>query len=254
MIQKELYLTPENRSEKVREWLQQCTAVKGHRPFNLNPAHAALVVLDMQNYFLDPASHAFVSSGPAILPAVNRLIAWAQTNHLPIILTHHVDKPDSESMMVRWWGGCIAENSPDALLDSRVCSSAAAATAPTQVSDVKSEDFYCVQGIAPGILGDANVIKPWLLTKYHYSAFRQTPLDDFLRQRSVSQLIIAGLLTHLCCDTTAREAFMLGYEVFFAADATASYTENLHVGALRSLAHGFAVCMTAEEITGGPIC
>ena len=55
-------------------------------------------------------------------------------------------------------------------------------------------------------------------------------------------------MTHLCCETTARDAFMRGYQVFFLMDATATYTEALHFGSLRSITHGFGICTTTERI------
>jgi isochorismate hydrolase len=228
MIQKQLYFTSENRIEKVHHWLFQCAAVKNHRPFNLAPARAALFVLDMQDYFLDPASHAHVPSGPAIIPTVNRLIDWAKTNHKPVILTRHVDKSDSTGMMDRWWGGRIAENAPAARLNRQL------AVAPPIMTPESA-----MREIQTGI---------WLLTKHHYSAFWQTPLDATLRELNISQIIITGLMTHLCCESTAREAFMRDYEVIVPADATATYTEELHLGSLRAIAHGFGVCVASEEI------
>jgi isochorismate hydrolase len=57
-------------------------------------------------------------------------------------------------------------------------------------------------------------------------------------------------MTHLCCETTARSAFIQGYVVFFVVDGTATYTESFHRGSLLSLSHGFAVPILVDEILG----
>jgi len=61
-------------------------------------------------------------------------------------------------------------------------------------------------------------------------------------------LAVTGVMTHLCCETTARSAFMRGFDVFFAIDGTATYTEALHRAALLNLAHGFTLPVLTEEI------
>ncbi|HDR06062.1 MAG TPA: isochorismatase family protein, partial [Candidatus Coatesbacteria bacterium] len=54
--------------------------------------------------------------------------------------------------------------------------------------------------------------------------------------------------TELCCETTARSAFVRDFDVFFPVDATAAYTEELHRASLLTLAHGFAVPLLTEEL------
>ena len=67
-------------------------------------------------------------------------------------------------------------------------------------------------------------------------------------EEKIEQILITGVLTHLCCETTARDAFMRNFEVFFLVDATASYNEDLHLGSLRAISHGFGICLSTEEI------
>jgi len=61
-------------------------------------------------------------------------------------------------------------------------------------------------------------------------------------------VVICGVMTHLCCETTARSAFMRGFEVFFTVDGTATYTEAFHRASLLNLSHGFAVPVLVENI------
>jgi isochorismate hydrolase len=55
-------------------------------------------------------------------------------------------------------------------------------------------------------------------------------------------------MAHLCCETTARSAFVRGFEVFFVVDATATYNRQFHQSTLINLAHGFAIPVLTQEV------
>lgn len=59
-----------------------------------------------------------------------------------------------------------------------------------------------------------------LIDKQLPGSFTNTPLDQFLKERGVDTVCIAGYMTQICCDTTARQAFHRGYKVEFLRDAT----------------------------------
>lgn len=61
-----------------------------------------------------------------------------------------------------------------------------------------------------------------VVRKHFPGSFTQTPLEAYLRQAGVDTLIISGFMTHLCCDTTTRQAAERGFAVLFARDATAT--------------------------------
>jgi nicotinamidase-related amidase len=94
------------------------------------------------------------------------------------------------------------------------------------------------------------------------SSFDGTGLQAFLQARGISTLVLAGLMAHMCVETTARTAAPLGYAVIVAADATASRDlptwdgsgvvphEEVHRNALAALADRFADVMTVEAIVG----
>jgi len=89
-----------------------------------------------------------------------------------------------------------------------------------------------------------------IILKTQYDAFYQSELEQQLTRAGVEQLVIGGVVTHLCCETTARSAFVRGYEVFFLIDGTATYSEAFHTGTLRNLGHGFAVLTTVKHLLG----
>jgi isochorismate hydrolase len=87
-----------------------------------------------------------------------------------------------------------------------------------------------------------------IVRKSQYDAFHGTSLEADLRVSGVGEVVITGVMAHLCCETTARSAFTRGFEVFFTIDGTATYTEAFHLATLLNLSHGFAVPVLCEEI------
>jgi isochorismate hydrolase len=64
----------------------------------------------------------------------------------------------------------------------------------------------------------------------------------------VEDLILTGVMTNMCCESTARDAYFRDYRVFFPADATAATTEEMHRASLINLAYGFASITTTEKL------
>lgn len=87
-----------------------------------------------------------------------------------------------------------------------------------------------------------------VIRKTQYSAFFGTDLDTTLRNHQVTSIVITGVLTHLCCETTARDAFMRNYDVFFVTDATASDSKRFHTASLATLSDGVATLTTTGEV------
>jgi isochorismate hydrolase len=166
---------------------------------------SALLVLDMQRFFLQPTSHAYIPSAGAILRGIQALVSAYSRRSRPVVFTRHLNTEQNAGMMSRWWRDIITERSD-----------------LSKVSDALDTDSGTV------------------LVKSQYDAFYATPLDDVLRQEGVRQLLICGVMTHLCCETTARSAFVRGYEVFFTVDGTATYNQDFHLSSLLNLSHGFA--------------
>ena len=70
------------------------------------------------------------------------------------------------------------------------------------------------------------------------------------RGQQVTDVVITGVMTHLCCETTARSAFVRGYRVWFPVDGTATFNLDFHLGTLRALAHGFASIPLVRDVAG----
>jgi ureidoacrylate peracid hydrolase len=82
-----------------------------------------------------------------------------------------------------------------------------------------------------------------VVRKPRYDAFLRTSLEDDLRVRGVDTVVVGGVITNCCVDTTARSAFMRGFDVFVLEDCVGTFAEerDLHEAALRNLSLLFAV-------------
>ncbi len=201
---KEEYFTDENIGSESDEMIDEVRNYAGMRLFKPDTDHMALLVIDMQNYFLNPDEHAYVPSAPAILPNVLKLMRTCHDLSVPVFLTRHVNTDKNAGMMSVRWQEMIRE------------------------SDRRSElhiDILAAGGRE--------------IRKSQFDAFYNTPLEEELRKAEVTQIIIAGVMTNLCCETTARSAFVRGFEVVMPVDATAAYNYEFHLATFLNLAYLF---------------
>jgi bifunctional isochorismate lyase / aryl carrier protein len=172
----------------------------------------ALLVLDVQNYFFDQKSPAYLPSVPAVLPHINELGAHAgRHGWLVVATTHHAPSEPGNLMAEKW----------------------------------RHHPYGSECLLFPGLTLDPRVRT---ISKEHYSAFFRTDLEGILRSQAIERIVICGVMTHLCVDTTTRHAFMLGFRSIVVSDACCSKTEAYHAFALAALAHGFAHIATAREV------
>jgi isochorismate hydrolase len=207
---KQAYFTSKTIEAQAKTFLEQ---VPRRKEIDLRERKTSLLVLDMQEYFLNPDSHAYLPSAPAILPNVRELVRAFKTRELPVLFTQHLNRPDDARMLAEWWRNLITPEHPMAGLSNQL--------------DLEGAE---------------------VLRKTQYDAFFQTDLEDRLIGQAVTDLVICGVMTHLCCETTARSAFVRGFRVWFTVDGTASTNADYHLGALRGLAHGFAVPVLTAEV------
>lgn len=87
-----------------------------------------------------------------------------------------------------------------------------------------------------------------VITKHRYSAFIDTELNALLRGSGITSLILCGVATNVCVESTARDGYMLDYHIVFLADASATYDQGLHDSTLENIRRSFGVVTTAEEL------
>jgi ureidoacrylate peracid hydrolase len=111
------------------------------------------------------------------------------------------------------------------------------------------DTLLCVEG-TPGaeFVGTQPKGGELVFSKKRYNAFIGTGLDTALRGEGIDTLVVAGLTTECCIDSTVREAFERDYHVFVVEDATACYEPELHQAALRALALNCALIVRAGDV------
>ena len=99
----EPYVTAESIQSKIQTWLEIIAPFNQHE-MRLNRDKSALIVIDMQHFFLNPSSLSFTCGGLAILPTLKQLIAAFREAGRPVIFTRHVHHPNNlDSGIMGWW-------------------------------------------------------------------------------------------------------------------------------------------------------
>lgn len=162
----------------------------------IDPARAAVIVVDMQHDFVAPGAPLETPMGRDMIPNLRRVLDHARRQGMLVIYTAHVHRRDGSDMGLygEIWEP-IAKHA--ALVDSE--------PGVEIYGDVKPE---------PGEI----VVK-----KHRYSAFVGTDLDMILRSRNIDTVAITGVTTENCCHATARDAQFRDYRVAFLSDATGTF-------------------------------
>jgi bifunctional isochorismate lyase/aryl carrier protein len=210
---KKQYFTKENLEFKAREMLEEVKKYRKYHRVEFLPDESALLIIDMQKYFLETTSHAYIPSAEIILPGVEKLISIYSKKSLPVIFTLHSNTEENARMLGKWWPDLLREGTPESYLPEKL------------------ESYGGIR-----------------IEKHQYDAFYETNLEEILRGKNISQLIICGVMTNVCCETTARSAFVRGFEVFFCVDGTATYSEEHHISTLMNLSYGFAIPVLLDEL------
>ena len=174
---------------------------QNHVNWRVDPARSALLVHDMQRYFVrafelerdgQPLTDAQINIAIA---NIRRLLDAAHAANIPVYYTAQPPRqnPADRRLLTDFWGDGLQDDENARILDE---------LAPTEADTV--------------------------LTKWRYSAFVRSPLEEQLKDLGRDQLIIGGIYAHIGCLTTALEAFMRDIQPFMVADALADFTEKEH--------------------------
>ena len=165
----------------------------------------ALVVVDVQNDFADPAGSLSVAGAAAIMPRINAAVAEAREAGSMVVYTqdwHPETTPHFAKDGGIWPVHCVGDTWGAELhpaLD-------VAADAPRIRKGTNGEDGYSGFSMRDPVTGDTT----------------PTELNGLLRDRGVEQVVVCGLATDYCVNATALDAIRLGYRAFFLEDAVAS--------------------------------
>ena len=191
----------------------------------VDPRQAALIVVDVQNDFVSPDGSAAkrgedVSAAMAMVPNLRKLIDEARRIGLTIVYirTTHSEWTDTPSWIYR-------TSQKGGLSTCR--------------EGTWGAEFY--EGIAP--LPSERVV-----IKHRYSAFINTDLNTVLKARNIQSVLVCGVATNVCVETTARDGYMFDYYVTMIEDCSAAYETRLHLGTLENIRRHFGLVASAQEI------
>jgi ureidoacrylate peracid hydrolase len=197
-----------------------------HVHSDLVPTRTALVVIDMQNAFMLPeVAHAYCPHAVGIVPNVNRLAAAIRETGGQVIW---VISAFDESSIQEWstlYGMCGPERS------------SARRSALTKGS--KGHELWSELEARPEDL---------IVTKQRFSAFlpNSSELPQVLRRRGLDTVLIAGTVTNVCCESSARDAMQLNFKTVMITDANAAMTDDEHNWSLINFYSSFGDIMSTE--------
>lgn len=191
----------------------------------IDPAHTAVVVIDAQQEFFatggvidqmgdDPAPMR------AMIPLLADFLEQARGHVRLVVFTKQTYVPELRSPIVE---------------EHQLRSGMKRAPKP------EAEKFY---GLEPAA-GDV------VLLKNRYSAFVGTPLDTMLRANGIKTLILTGVATNVCVESTARQAYMLDYYVVVPRDLTGGVNEEFKEMSLLNIERYFGEVVDSADVLSG---
>jgi ureidoacrylate peracid hydrolase len=193
------------------------------------PEHTALVIVDMQKDFCVEGFGAHragrdLAAAKRAAAGIERLLAAARQARMAVAHVGFWTLPDRLSDSGPWLAQRLRSTASSDLL----C-----------IADTEGAEF--IDELAPR---DGE----WVVRKHRYSAFSGTDLDLLLRSRRIRSLVIAGVSTNACIESTLRAGFELDYFICVPPDATGSWDEALHNATLANVNHRFGVTLTVDEL------
>lgn len=189
---------------------------------NLSGHQPALLVIDMQNGFLCEGAPIEIPNGREIISPLKNLLEVCRRYRVPILFTK----------MYHTYGGLYYELKPH------------------HYEDRERRAPYMREGTKWVEICDELIPQPGdiVVNKYRYSAFYGTELELVLREHNIDTVIISGVATSVCCDSTARDAFFRDFRVIFLADCTATFDKELHEVTLRTIGDLFGRVARSGDI------
>ena len=211
------------------EHIEKITVRDGvpHSVTSLDPADTALVVVDMQNFYMKEGASSYCSHAQAIVLNVNRLVDAVRRFGCPVVWLRNVTTAKSIKSWSRHY---------DRMTQARI--------------DIRKRE----------LAKDGEGFKFWhemdvretdrKVEKTRYSAFipGASNLENILGEYSADTLIVCGVATDVCVESTARDAMMMNYRTIIVEDACAANSIKAHEVSLNSLYLNFGDVQTTDQI------
>ncbi len=223
LIKDFIHAAPEDLSESEVSMTDR--SVEKKIALELSPRKTALIVVDVQNDFCHPQG-AFAKRGftlSHVERAVDNLLSFmdhCRKSSVPIVFvrTNHSQWTDTQTWTERMEG---------AAREMRICR-----------SDSWGAHFYRVKPQE----------SDFVVTKHRFSGFVGTDLNLALRSRGIETLLMTGVATNVCVETTARDAFNLDYRIILVEDCCGAFFNEEHASALRNISQYFGVVTDSKSI------
>lgn len=171
----------------------------------------ALIVVDMQVRFEQLARKAGITGN------IVEVIGFCHKSNVPVFITQHHD-PDSTSVLYNWWTRSPLPKDCD--------------------------EWELIPDIYEAADKESDV---FITSKMAYDAFYGTELKQSLLDHCVDTVVVCGVVSNLCCETTARSAFVNNFNVVFLRDGNGARSIEFHEATLKNLEVGFATIKTCRE-------
>jgi ureidoacrylate peracid hydrolase len=202
-------------------------------PEKVAPRHTALIIVDMQNDFI--ASEGIiaregrdVSQAQVMAQELPKLLKAARDAGVFVVFVRNVYTTDNNFYLSDVWLEQAARKRKGGYTRIPVCA-----------ENSWSGDFYGEVRPLPG--------EP-IVTKHRYSAFYNSDLDTILRANGIRTVVLTGVVTNVCVETTAREAFVRDYYVAVVKDGTAAYSAADHEMTLSNIDRFFGEVTSIAEL------
>ncbi len=163
--------------------------------WELDPRRTALLVVDLQRLFVEGYPPISAPTGPTVVEAMDKLSDTCRQLGVPVIYTAHALRPDLANI------GVLEQQFPPMKEEGLLASGS---------EPVGIDDRYRIEA------GDIYLEKP------RFGAFTGTDLELILRGKGIDTVVIGGIATNVCCETTAREANHREFKVVMLSDGTTS--------------------------------
>ncbi|MBI2316751.1 MAG: cysteine hydrolase [Betaproteobacteria bacterium] len=218
-----------HRFEMPQEYVKRVVARQGraHACERFDAPKTALVVVDMQNYFMVEPYQSACAQALEIVPNINRLADAMRKAGGKVIWVQNLAPWESE----RSWSVCRAMYLPEK----------AKARWEAMQRDNHGFELYPKLDVREG---DEHVVKR------RYSAFIQgsSNIENVLRDNRIDTLVITGVATNVCCESTARDAMMLNYRALLVSDGCATASDGEHAATMGNFYLYFGDVQTTDEV------
>lgn len=208
-------------------------ALLGSLKEKIAPRHTALLVIDMQNDFCSPGGLVSkdgrdIGAATALGERLPGFIDAARAAGVLVVFVRNIYTTERNHYLSDVWLEQAARKRAGGYTSIPVCCEGS-----------WEGDF--VGNVRP------RAGEP-IVTKHRYSAFHNTDLDTILRANGIRTLVLTGVVTNVCVETTAREGFVRDYYIAVLDDGTAAYSEDDHRATLRNIDRFFGEVTTTAEV------